>query len=438
MATVKLGTVTQGDQRNLIKAFRTTGMIVKSSFGNYIEDDSGKRYLDFTAGSTTAIGYSHPKLTQTLLKQVAAGFDHIDRYNGILQIESELSDEVKRVLPPKTSKGKIVFGHSGSDAVEKAIRLVRYATGHPFIVSSYEAHHGANATALSASPTKKEMGTNIISRFFELPGFIHIPFPDPYRPWFEDAEHEGQQCLAFFERIISNVLSPGLIAGVIIEPILSYGGNIVPPDGYFQGLQKICRKNEIPFIIDEVLTGIGKTGKMFALEHWNLDPDLICIGKALSGPLPLSLTVASIPLSDKWENKDYAGISKDGYVLGCAAAIEILRIVHDEKLVANSARVGSYLQSRLHDMKKDLKIAGDVRGLGLMMAIEFVISEKTTKPAASLVENVVSIAKKKGLLIGRVGAKGNVIRFLPSLTVEEKDVDVALKILEDSILQARS
>jgi len=334
--------------------------------------------------------------------------------------------------------GKIVFGFSGSDVVEKSIRLVRFATHRPLIVSTYEAHHGANATALSASPTKKEMGTNVLSSFFQLPGFIHIPFPDPYRPWFGDRVNEGQQCLDFFERLITNVYSAGLVAGVIVEPVLSYGGNIVPPEGYLKGLQKICRRNAIPFIVDEVLTGIGKTGKMFALEHWRLDPDLVCIGKALSGPLPLTLAVASNQLSDSWEAKDYVGISKDGYILGCAAAIEILRIVHDEELVANAARVGIYLKNRLDDMMKDLKLEGDVRGLGLMMAVDLVGSEKTKEPATSLVEKVINLARRSGLIIGRVGAKGNVIRFVPTLTVAEKEVDNALEILEAAISKTRS
>jgi 4-aminobutyrate aminotransferase-like enzyme len=417
------------DRSNIAKAFVTSGLVLKRAQGVYVEDEKGKKYLDMTAGGTTAVGYSHPRLTKALVNQVSRGIDHVDRQTMITEKASELADELKKCVPRSLGKGKAVFGHSGSDIIEKAIRLVRFSKGRPLIVSYYSAHHGANATALSASPTLKEMGTNALARFFSLPGFMHMPFPDSYRPWFGKGSAVGDNCLAFFERLLTSVVSPRLVAGVLVEPILSLGGNIVPPNGYFQGLAKICRENDIPLIDDEVLTGIGKTGRMFAMEHWGVVPDVLCAGKALSGPLPLTMLLAREELADQWEPKDYVGISKDAYILGCVAAIEILRIVRDERLVDNASRVGGHLEGRLRDMVDDLGLDGDVRGKGLMMALDLVESGRTKAPDSQRARKVVQEARRRGLVVGLTGTWENVIRFLPSLTVSERNIDDAIEIL---------
>ena len=428
-AKVTRSSASELDRSNIARAFATSGLVLKRAQGVYVEDEKGKKYLDMTAGGTTAVGYSHPRLTKALVSQVSRGIDHIDRQTMITEKASELTDELKTFVPNPLAKGKAVFGHSGSDIIEKAIRLVRFSKSRPVIVSYYSAHHGANATALSASPTLKEMGTNALSRFFNLPGFMHMPFPDSYRPWFADGSKAGDDCLAFLERLLSSVVSPRLVAGVLVEPILSLGGNVVPPDGYFQGLAKICRENDIPLIGDEVLTGIGKTGRMFALEHWGVWPDVLCAGKALSGPLPLTMLLAREDLADKWEPRDYVGISKDAYILGCVAAVEILRIVRDERLVDNASRVGSHLEARLKDMVDDLGLDGDVRGKGVMMALELVESEKTKAPDSLRARSVVREARRRGLVVGLTGTWENVIRFLPSLTISERNVDDAIDIL---------
>jgi 4-aminobutyrate aminotransferase len=424
-----LSKVSSRDRRTLAKAFATSGMILKRAYDVYIEDAEGMRYLDMTAGGTTAIGYGHPELAKALAAQISKGVDHVDRRNAVSEIAIELAEEVRRFLPPRLSRGKVVFGHSGSDIVEKAIRLVRFANSRPMMVSYYSAHHGANATALSASPTLKEMGTNPIAQFFSLPGFLHVPFPDPYRPWSGDGSNVGRDSLAFLERLLTSVVSPGMVAGVIVEPILSYGGNVVPPEGYFQELARLCKEKDIPLVDDEVLTGIGKTGRMLAMEHWEVCPDVVCLGKALSGPLPLAMLVAEEGLADRWESKDYVGVSKDAYPLGCAAAIAILRIVDDERLVQNAERVGRYLSRRLEDLVHDTKIRGEVRGKGLMMAVDLVRSEESRAPDTALARSMVSKARDLGLIVGLIGPSENIIRFLPSLTVREEHVDSAVETL---------
>ena len=406
-----------------------------------MEDTNGRKYLDLTAGSSTAVGYSHPRVADALIQQIGKETDSVDRLFGITELHSDLVEEIKSLLPSIYSSGKVVFGHSGSDAVEKAIRQVRFATNRPIIVSHFEAHHGANATALSASPTLMEMGSNTISRFFELPGFIHIPFPDSYRPWFgqrrEEDNNSGAASLAYLERLLSSVISPELVAGVITEPILSYGGNVVPPRNYFTGLQKLCRKNRIPLIADEILTGIGKTGRMFAMEHWNAWSDVICLGKALSGSLPLSVVISKDDLAEKWGPSDYVGVSKDGHVLGCVAAIEILKIVKDEKLVQNAEKVGQYFSSALADLKGDRKLLGDIRGLGLMQAFDLVKSEKSREPDPNFAKRVVKNARKNGLILGAVGAKHNVLRFMPALTIQKAEVDWAMNQLDAAIVRSK-
>lgn len=420
------------DRRSIAGAFATSGLVVKRAYDVYVEDESGKKYLDLTAGGTTAIGYAHPELSRRLTDQISRGYDHVDRMVGITEINSELADTVKRHVPKNLRDGKVVFGHSGSDVVEKSIRLARFSKNRPIVVSYYSAHHGANATALSASPTLREMGTNSLAQFFRLPGFAHMPFPDSYRPWSGDGSDVGEQSIAFFERLISTVYSPEVVAGVIVEPILSLGGNLVPPDGYFQRLSAICRDNDIPFIADEVLTGMGKTGRMLAIDHWGLQPDVVCLGKALGGPLPFTLLLAEKELADGWERRDYVGVSKDGYVLGCAAAIQIFKIIEKERLVENASRVGDYLAGRLADLKEEVGLAGDVRGKGLMMAMDIVKSEKGKEPDSAYARRVVQAARKRGVIVGITGPAGNVIRFLPALTITRNHVDTAVEALSEA------
>lgn len=391
---------------------------------------NGKRYLDFTAGGVSSVGYSHPKVVEAVVNQARSGLDQCDLHYGAYDIRNDLAEEVKSWVPSKLVGGKIAFGHSGSDIIERAIRLTRFATNRPVVISYYEAHHGSSPGALSVSPSLMEMGSNVIARFFQLPGFFYMPFPDSYRPWFGEGQDAGKTSLAYLERLLSSVISPELVAGIIIEPVLSYGGNVVPPDGYFQGLAEICRKNGIPLISDEVLTGIGKTGRMFALEHWGVWPNVLCLGKALSGSIPLTLLLAENDLAEKWNPEDHVGMSKDGQLLGCAIALAILRVVREEKLIQQAEKMGHYLEKRLHDLQEDLDLLGQIRGLGLMMGLDLVEDEKTKRPATELAIKAVARALREGLMVENIGAKRNVIRFLPPLTVREEHIDSAIDILD--------
>jgi 4-aminobutyrate aminotransferase-like enzyme len=420
-------------KKNLLKVlYPCPGRPIKRAEGLYVEDVDGNRYLDFMSGGFTAVGYSHPKVIEAIVEQAKKGADNprSDHFLAVPELHSDLAEEIKSFVPNDLADGKILFGHSGSDIVERSIRLVRFATKRPMIISHFDAHHGATSTALSASPTLKEMGTNIVARFFQLPGFLHVPFPDPYRPWFGSSADEGKANLEFLERLMSTVVSPQMIAGIIVEPILSMGGNIVPPDGYFQGLVKLCNENQIPLIADEIMTGITKTGRMFAMEHWDVWPDVICLGKALSGSLPLSILLARSDLAEKWDPKDHAPMGRDGYILGCAASIAILRLVHEERLVERAEKMGNYLMKCLRDLKEERGLMGQIRGLGLMVGFDLVESEDTKKPASDLAENVALRVQKHGLIIGTVGVKGNILRLMPSTIVDENQIDTAVDILD--------
>jgi len=426
-------TILSRHKKNLLKVlYPRPGRPIKRAQGLYVEDVDGNRYLDFMSGGFTAVGYSHPKVVEAIVEQAKNGADNprSDHFLAVPELHSDLAEEIKSFVPNELADGKILFGHSGSDIIERSIRLVRFSTKRPIIISHYDAHHGATSTALSASPTLKEMGSNIIARFFQLPGFLHIPFPDPYRPWFGNSTDEGKANLTFLERLLSTVVSPQMIAGIIVEPILSMGGNIVPPDGYFEGLAKLCHEHQIPLIADEIMTGISKTGRMFAMEHWDVWPDVICLGKALSGSLPLSILLARNEVAEKWEPKDHAPMGRDGYILGCAASIAILRLVREERLVERAERMGNYLMKSLRDLKEDRNLKGQIRGLGLMVGFDLVESEETKKPASDLAENVALQVQKHGLIIGTVGVKGNILRFMPSTTVDEEQIDTAVEILD--------
>jgi len=426
------------DSEHLCRAlYRRTGIVMKRAYDVFLEDVAGKRYIDFTAGGVTSVGYLHPKVVQAVVEQAKTGLDYPDLSVGVYDLRNELAEEIKSWVPSKLAGGKIAFGHSGSDIIERAIRIARFATNRPVIISCYEAHHGASPGALSASPTLREMGSNTIARFFQLPGFLYMPFPDSYRPWFGEGSDAGAASLAYLERLLSSVISPDLVAGILIEPILSYGGNVVPPEGYFQGLAKTSREHGIPLISDEVLTGIGKTGRMFALEHWDVWPSVLCLGKAVSGSIPLSVFMAEDDLAQRWKAEDHVGMSKDAHLLGCAMALAILRVVREEKLVQNAEKMGRYLMKQLRDLKEDLDLLGQIRGLGLMIGFDLVEDERTKKPASVLAGKAVELARKNGLVIGSVGAQHNVLRFMPSLTVNEQHVDDSMEILEGVFRELR-
>jgi 4-aminobutyrate aminotransferase len=431
--------IIERDLLHLNKAlYPKSGIALSKAYEEYVEDVDGNKYLDFTAGASTSIGYSHPRIVEAATKQLRKGIDHTqsDLSMGVVELRSELAEELKSFAPSHLANRKIVFGHSGSDIIERAFRLVRYTTGRPVIISSYEAHHGASAAALSASPTLKEMGTNWISRFFQLPGFVYMPYPDSYRPWFGAGGDAGAASIAFLEKLLSNVISPSLIAGVIVEPILSMG-NIVPPDGYFAALSDICERNHIPLIADEVMTGIAKTGRMFAMEHWNVWSTVICLGKALSCSFPFAMLLAEDEIADKWEPKDYASMSKDGDILGCAVALETLRVVREEKLSERAEKTGSYMRNRLEDLKEDCKLSGKIQGLGLMIGFDLVESEQTRKEDSKLAMRIFENALKHGLILGLRGARSNVLAFMPALTIDNVQVDTAIGELEQTIKDLR-
>ena len=282
----------------------------------------------------------------------------------------------------------------------------------------------------SQRPTIREMGSHTIASFFQLPRFYARYMPDSYRPWFGEGPDAGKASLAYLERLLQSVISPSQVAGIMIEPILSYGGNIVPPDGYFQELAKTCQQYGIPLISDEVMTGIGKTGRMFALEHWGVWPNVLCIGKALSGNIPLTLLVAEDDLAQKWGRENSVGVSKDGHLLGCAVALETLRIVREEKLVQHAEKMGHYLLKRLRDIQEDLQLSGQIRGKGLMLGFDLVTDERTRKPATEVATKTIQLALKEGLVVGAVGAQHNVLRFTPPLTVQEQHIEEAMTHLE--------
>jgi 4-aminobutyrate aminotransferase-like enzyme len=403
----------------------------------FLEDVQGKRFIDFTAGGVTAVGYSHPRVVEAAVRQAKEGLDQCDIAWGVYDLRNDLIEEVKRWIPSKLTNGKVAFGHSGSDIMERAIRLTRFATNRPVIISYYEAHHGATPGALSASPTLREMGSHTIARFFQLPGFFYMPFPDSYRPWFGEGADAGKASLAYLERLLQTVISPSQVAGIMIEPILSYGGNVVPPEGYFQKLAEICQHYGIPLISDEVMTGIGKTGRMFALEHWGVWPNVLCIGKALSGNIPLTLLVAENDLAEKWGRENSVGMSKDGQLLGCAVALETLRIVREERLVEHAEKMGRYLLKSLIDLQDDLRIPGQIRGKGLMLGFDLVKDEKTRTPSTERAAKTIQLALKEGLVVGAVGSQHNVLRFTPPLTIQEQHIDEAMAHLEKAFQASR-
>ena len=392
--------------------------------GAEVWDVDGNRFLDFMAGIAVAsTGHAHPQVVQAI-KDAADKFLHISSdywHEG----QIALSETMNR-LSPMREPTLSFFCQSGTESVEGALKLARYVTGRGRFIGFLGGFHGRSMGSLSFTSSKYTQQKGF---FPTMPGVTHVPYPNNYRPLLH-GEEQGAAVLNYIENVLFRANVPASeVAAILIEPIQGEGGYLVPPDGFLQGLRALCDRHGILLIFDEVQSGIGRSGKMFAAEHFGVAPDITTLAKGLGSGLPIGMVVAKKTIMEKWQ-KGAHGNTYGGNPICCAAARATVDLVERE-YAANAARVGEYFINKLREMKLRYDCVGDVRGKGLMLGMELVENRTSKVPAAKLCDNLVTRAYHNGLLLLMCGQ--STIRFMPPLMITNADVDEAITILSASL-----
>ncbi|PIV26755.1 MAG: aspartate aminotransferase family protein, partial [Anaerolineae bacterium CG03_land_8_20_14_0_80_58_20] len=347
-------------------------------------------------------------------------------HEGWIKLAEKLAE-----IAPFDDYGVSFMTNSGTEAVETAIKLARYHTGRSNFIGFTGAFHGRTmgAVTFTASKPKYHKG------FYPLMnGVLHAPFPDPYRPVLERRKGEdyGETVVRYIqEQILDHILPPEEVAGILVETIQGEGGYIVPPAGFYPALRELCDEHGILLILDEVQSGMGRTGKWWAVEHFEVEPDILTAAKGIASGMPLGACIARRDIMD-WEKGSH-GNTFGGNPLSCAAALATIDLIEKEYL-ENAAEVGQYTLDALAEIQMRHPSIGDVRGIGLMIGVEFVTDRETKEPAEKLQDRVVNLAFERGLLL--LGCSKSVIRIAPPLSISQSEVDEGLKIFEEAVTLA--
>ena len=389
--------------------------------GFYVWDDADNKYLDCFGGVlTVSVGHANPKVNEAIINQVKTLQHTSTLYAN--KPQSDLAEKLYQITPGNLKKS--FFTNSGTEADDTAIHAAKLATGRHEIVVLRHSYSGRSATSLST------MGHSTWRPLpAQIAGIVHARAPYCYRCPFKLSYPEcGLACANDIEELIMTSTT-GEIAAFMAEPILGVGGFIVPPPGYFERAVEITRKHGGLFIADEVQTAWGRTGdKWFGIEHWNVQPDIITSAKGLGNGVPVGITVATPEVADKYPGLTFSTFG--GNPVSCAAALAVIKVIEDEDLRKNSAVVGGYFRQRLEELKDKHPVIGDVRGMGLMQALELVKDRETKEPDPQSVLKVFEETKKHRVLIGKGGLYGNVIRTGMMLNSSRDHVDELISALD--------
>jgi 4-aminobutyrate aminotransferase len=419
--------IIERDQRVVSPSYtRGYPLVAERGEGAIIEDVDGNRFLDFTAGiAVVAAGHCHPRVVEAIQKQAArlvhmSGTDFY--YEGMVALAEKLAATAPGGVPRRVS-----FGNSGAEAMEGCIKLARWATGRDKIIAFFGCFHGRTLGALSLTARKAVQR----GRFGPLiPGVVHAPYPYCYRcPFGQEPEGCAVECVKHIEdTILKTIAPPDETAAIVVEPVQGEGGYVVPPRKFFDELARVARQNGILLIFDEVQSGMGRTGRMWAAEHFDAVPDIFAVAKGIAGGMPLGATVARADLMT-WPPGAHAS-TFGGNPVACAAALATFELL-EEGLMENAARMGAYLMDRMRDWPARFPTVGEVRGLGLMIGIELVRDQRTKERAPQLRDRVVARAFERGLLV--LGAGDNTIRLCPPLVIAREQCDFAIETLEECL-----
>jgi len=403
--------------------------VIQKGEGALMEDVNGHKYIDFlTSAAALNTGHCHPRVINAIKEQVNQFLCYTSAYMYYENMV-ELAEELIRITPGSFSK-KVAFGLTGSDANDGAIKLARIYTNRPKVIAFLRSYHGSTYGALSLSAISLNMRKKLGPC---LPEIYHIPFPDCYRCPFSNHYPDCHiACLEYFKMLMRTLIPPDEIAAIIIEPIQGDAGIIIPPDPYLPALKQLCEDHGILFIAEEVQTGFGRSGKWFASEHWNVEPDIILLGKSIASGMPLSAIVGKQEIMDSWEAPAHL-FTMGGNPVSCAAALATIKIIEEEQLIEKAHKIGNYILDQLNELKKKHDIIGDVRGKGLLIGVDLVKDKNKKTRAEKEAAKIIWRCWEKGLILTFFSQ--SVLRIAPPLIIKQNEVDQAMEIIDQSITE---
>ena len=422
--------VLEGDDKYISPSYtRSYPMVAKRGRGIVVEDVDGNEFFDFSAGiAVTSTGHCHPHVVAAIQKQ-AAELIHMSGTDFYYASLVELAERLSKIAP-MPGPHRFYYGNSGAEAIECALKLARYHTKRQQVIAFFGAFHGRTMGALSLTASKpqqkRRFGTGV-------PGVTHVRYPDVYRGCSggaQDAEAFALGCARFIEeKLFKTTVAPEEVAAIFVEPVQGEGGYVIAPTPFMQELRRICDKHGILLVADEVQSGVGRTGKWWAIEHTGVQPDIVCSAKGIASGMPLGVTMSRAEIMD-WVPGSHAS-TFGGNPVSIAAALATLDVIESESLLKNSAEVGAHMLKRMADWPTKHKLVGDVRGRGLMLGVEIVKDKKTKEYGAEERDRIVELAFERGVLL--LGCGPSTIRIAPPLIVTREEADVAVDVLDECI-----
>lgn len=402
-------------------------LAVESGKGCIVKDVDGNEYIDFNSGLVCMnVGHNHPKVV-TAVKNQCDRFLHYSNTDFFYREVVDLAEKLSQIAPGNFAK-KVYFGNSGTEAIEAAIKLAKWHTRKQLFIGFIGAFHGRTVGSLSITASKPAQ-----KRYFFplMPGVTHVPYAYCYRcPYKLEYPSCHYWCVDYIdEYVFQKYVPPEDTAAILVEPIQGEGGYVVPPPEYFQRLKKLADTYGILLVDDEIQAGMGRTGKWFAIEHWGVEPDILCSAKALASGLPLGATIAKATIMD-WAGGSHAS-TFGGNPLSCVASSAVIDIIKEERLLESATKQGVYIMKRLEELKAKSEIVGDVRGKGLMIGMEIVEDKESKKPAGAKANEIMMRSWKRGIVVITCGA--STIRVAPPIVITRELVDTALDIIEDVV-----
>ena len=401
-------------------------LVIARGEGAFVEDVDGNVFLDCTAGiAVTSTGHSHPDVVAAIVEQ-AGKFLHMSGTDFYYEPQVRLAEELSAIAP-MPGPHKTFFGNSGTEAMEAAIKLARYHTKRQNLIAFFGAFHGRSMGSLSLTASKPAQRKGFSPL---VPGVFHVPYANCYRcPVGATPDTCAAECLRFLEeQTLVHVVSPDEVAAIVVEPIQGEGGYIVPPNVFHERLRELTSRHGMLLVVDEVQSGMGRTGKWFAIEHTGVQPDMVATAKGIASGLPLGVVIARSALMS-WPAGAHAS-TFGGNPVACAASLATIKLIR-EQLMKNAADVGGHLFAAVKELMKKHQLIGDVRGRGLMIGIELVRDRQTKERAVTERDRVVLECFRRGLLV--LGAGRNALRLSPPLVLTRDQADTAVRILDEAL-----
>ena len=395
--------------------------------GHRLYDTDGKAYLDFANGiAVTSLGHAHPRVTAAIHDQVDRLIGPVSAL-GFAEPISRLAVELAATFPDPLDS--MMFLNSGSEAIDGALKLARRVTGRAGIIAFRGGFHGRTfgATSVTTSNINYRTGYEPL-----LPGVSFAPFPAAYPEFAGDEEAASAASMAVLGSLLTTVVAPSMVGSILIEPVLGEGGYNPAPASFLRGLRALCDEHGIMLIADEVQTGYGRTGKMWAFEHAGVVPDVVCVAKAIANGLPLAAIVSSRALQERW-GRGAHGSTFGGNPVACAAGLAVLGTIRDEGLVENAVVRGAELVAGLGKIAAEDDRIGDIRGLGLMIGVEFTRDRSTGEPDGTLPDQLMAACADAGLLVLSCGRQHEVIRWIPPINVSGAEIAEAVEIFGETL-----